>query len=203
MTKAKKVPVTVTSLNQSQGLGPVILSSHRIKLFPERKHRKVVVHPQAAKAEHRRPGCPLLGATKKTCNFSPAATIPPYNSSREVSVYTKYFPRPNALKWRYPENFLFESPKLNKFRQQHGQTTMDTANVPIACRLTKINLVRVSRGSYRPGTQFAPGVPLQNHVTTRLRDPLQIYQYEYHIQISRLCKNFSKTHVFQRTILYP
>ena len=80
---------------------------------------------------------------------------------------------------------------------------MDTANVPIACRVTKIDLARVSRGSYRPGTQFAPGVPLQNHLTTRLRDPLQIYQYEYHIQISRLCKTFSKTHVFQRTILYP
>ena len=164
--------------------------------------KKASLSKEKDKAEHRRPGCPLLGATKKTCNFSPAVTIPPYNSSREVSVYSKYFPRPNALKSRYPEKFLFESPKLNKFRQQHGQTTMDTANVPIACRVTKINLARVSRGSYRPGTQFAPGVPLQNHLT-RLRDPLQIYQYEYHIQISRLCKTFSKTHVFQRTILYP
>ena len=80
---------------------------------------------------------------------------------------------------------------------------MDTANVPIACRVTKINLARVSRGSYRPGTQFAPGVPLQNHLTTRLRDPLQIYQYEYHIQISRLCKTFSKTHVFNELFYTP
>ena len=76
MTKAKKVPGTVTSLNQSQGLAPVIFSSHRIKLFPERKHRKVVVHPQAAKAEHRRPGCPLLGATKKTCKILQLSQCP-------------------------------------------------------------------------------------------------------------------------------
>jgi len=72
---------------------------------------------------------------------------------------------------------------------------MDTANVPIACRVTKINLARVSRGSYRPGTQFSPGVPSQNHLTTRLRDPLQM--------LPRLCKTFPKTHVFQGTILYP
>ena len=50
--------------------------SHRIKLFPERKHRKVVVHPQAAKAEHRRPGCPLLGATKKTCKILQLSQCP-------------------------------------------------------------------------------------------------------------------------------
>ena len=72
---------------------------------------------------------------------------------------------------------------------------MDTANIPIACRVTKINLARVSRGSYRPGTQFPPGVPSQNHLTTRLRDPLQM--------LPRLCKTFPKTHVFQGTILYP
>ena len=47
-----------------------------IKLFPERKHRKVVVHPQAAKAEHRRPGCPLLGATKKTCKILQLSQCP-------------------------------------------------------------------------------------------------------------------------------
>ena len=39
------------------------------------------------------------------------------------------------------------------------QEERDTVNVPIACRVTKMNLARVSSGSYRPRTQFAPGVP--------------------------------------------
>ena len=44
------------------------------------------------------------------------------------------------------------------------QEKRDTANVPIACRVTKTSLARVFSGSYRPRTQFAPGVPSSSFV---------------------------------------
>ena len=79
---------------------------------------------------------------------------------------------------------------------------MDTANVPIACRVTKINLARVSRGSYRPGTQFAPGVPLQNHLT-RLRDHYKFINMNITYRFRDCAKLFRRPTFFNELFYTP